>query len=81
MTPIIQYLKDDRLLEDKNKTRLLRLKAIMYILYDGRLYRRGFSTPHLKCVNLEEEHYILWEIHEGVYGNHTGGKSLTHKAI
>ena len=59
MTPIVQYLKDGQLLEDKNKARLLRLKAARYILYDGQLYRRGFSTPLLKCVDLEEGNYIL----------------------
>ena len=51
MTPIVQYLKDSQLPEDKNKARLLYLKVARYILYDGELYRRGFSTPLLKCVN------------------------------
>ena len=73
MAPIIQYLRDSILLEDKSKVRLLRLKATQYILYDGKLYRRGFPTPLLKCVDLKEENYILWEIHEGVCDNHTRG--------
>ena len=81
MTPIVQYLKDGQLLEDKNKARLLRLKDAWDILYDGQLYRRGFSTPLLKCVDLEEGNYILREIHEGVCGNHAGGQSLAHKAL
>ena len=81
MTPIIQYHKDDKLLEDKYKARLLKLKAIKYILYDGRLYKRGFSIPLLKYVDLEEGNYILREIHEGVYDNHTGGQSFAHKAL
>ena len=81
MTPIIQYLKDGQLPEDKKKARLLRLKAARYTLYDGQLYRRGFSTPLLKCVDLVEGNYILQEIHEGVYGNHSGGQSLAHKVL
>ena len=60
---------------------MLRLKAARYILYDGQLYRRGFSTPLLKCVDLEERNYILREIHERVCSNHVGGKSLAHKAL
>ena len=59
MTPIVQYLKDGQLLKDKRKARLLRLKATRYILYDGHLYRRGFSTPLLKCVDLAEGNYVL----------------------
>ena len=81
MTPIIQYLRDDLLPEDKSKAKVLRLKAARYIVYDGKLYRRGFSTPLLKCVNLEEWNYILQKIHEGVCGNHAGGQSLAHKAL
>ena len=81
MTPIVQYLKDSQLREDKNKARLLRLKAARYILYDGQLYRRGFSTPLLKCVDHKEGNYIVREIHERVCGNHAGGQSLAHKAL
>ena len=59
MTLIIHHVKDDTLLEDKNKAEMLKLKATCYILYDEKLYRRGFSTPLLKCVDLEEKNYML----------------------
>ena len=81
MTPIIQYLKDDKLPQDKSKARLLKLKVGRYILFDGQLYVRGFSTLLMKCVDLKEGNYILWEIHEWVCGNHTRGQSLAHKAL
>ena len=81
MTPIIRYLKDDVLPEDKKKLRLLRLKVARYTLYDNQLYKRGFSTPFLKCVDLEQENHILQEIHEGICGNHVGGQSLAYKAL
>ena len=81
MTPINWYLKDDHLPEDKKQARLLRLKAAIYILYDERLYRRGFSTLLLKRVDLTEGNYILQEIHERVCGNHSGGESFVHKVL
>ena len=59
MTPVIQYLKDGVLPEDKRKVRLLRLKATRYMMYDDQLYKRGFLTPLLKCVDLENGNYIL----------------------
>ena len=76
MTPIVRYLKDGQLPEDKSKARLLRLKATRYMLYDVQLYRRGFSTPLLKCVNLEEGNYILQEIHKEVMATTLGGSHL-----
>ena len=53
MPPVIQYLKDGVVLEDKKKARLLRLKAARYTLYNDQLYKREFSTLLLKCVDLE----------------------------
>ena len=82
MTPTItQYLKNAHLSEDKKQARLLRLKAARYILYDGQLYRRGFSTPLLKCVDLTKGNYVLQEIHEGVCGNHSREQSLAYKVL
>jgi hypothetical protein len=37
--------------------------------------------PLLKCVSKEERAYILKEIHEGVCGNHAGGRVLAHKVV
>ena len=81
MTPVTQYLKDGVLPEDKRKVRLFKLKVARYTLYDDQLYKRGFSAPLMKCVNLEPGNHILQEIHEGICGNHAGGQSLAHKAL
>ena len=43
MAPIVIYLKDDRLSEDKDEARRLRIKATKYVLTDEVLYKRGFS--------------------------------------
>ena len=37
--------------------------------------------PYLKCVDEEEAKYILEEIHEGVYEDHAGPRSLESKVI
>ena len=50
MDPIITYLKNGELLEEKIETRILRLKTARYVLYDNKLYRRGYSMPLLKYV-------------------------------
>ena len=73
MTLVIQYLKDGVLPKDKKKARLLRLKAAHYTLYNNQLYKRGYWTPLLKCVDLEQGNHILQEIHEGICSNHAEG--------
>ena len=37
--------------------------------------------PYLKCVKEDEAKYILEEVHEGIYGDHTGPRSLVSKII
>lgn len=41
------------------------------------LYKRGFSTPLLKCINKEQTEYIMNELHNDICGMHCGrGLSL-----
>ena len=76
MHPILQYLKDGVLPDDKKAAWSVRIRVACYILYDGQLYKRGFSTPLLKFIEEEDADYILREIHEGVCENHFGGRTL-----
>ena len=81
MTPIVSYLKDGRLLEVKDEARKLKVKSARYILMDEVLYKKGFSQPLLRCLVPDEANYMLREVHEGAYGNHSGARSLVHKVI
>ena len=45
MTPIVLYLKDERLPKVKDEARKLKVKSARYILMDEVLYKRGFSQP------------------------------------
>ena len=36
--------------------------------------------PYLKCMTPEQSRYVLAELHEGICGNHPGGKTLAHRA-
>lgn len=41
----------------------------------------GFSMAYLRCVEEEEAKYTLEEVHEGVYRDHIGLRSLVNKII
>ena len=81
MTPIISYLKDGRLLEEKDEARKLRVRSAKYVLMNEVLYKRGFSQPYLRCLAPDEANYVLREVHEGTCGNHSGARSLVHKVV
>ena len=82
MDSIIQFLKEDILPEEKVKVDKVRRKATSYWLSeDHRLHKRSFSGPYLLCVHPDQTESLLEEMHEGIYGSHTGEKSLAHRAI
>ena len=81
MTPIISYLKDGRLPEEKDEARKVRVRSARYVLMNEVLYKRGFSQPYLRCLAPDEANYVLRKVHEGVCGNHSGARSLVHKVV
>uniref|UniRef100_A0A2N9IQL1 Reverse transcriptase domain-containing protein n=1 Tax=Fagus sylvatica TaxID=28930 RepID=A0A2N9IQL1_FAGSY len=82
MSPILAYLKDDILPADRKEAdRIRRVAPRYWVSKEGHLYRRSYTGPYLGCVHPDTVQNLLWEIHKGVCGGHTGGRSLAHCAI
>ncbi|XP_022850732.1 uncharacterized protein LOC111372594 [Olea europaea var. sylvestris] len=62
-----KYLQNDELPPDKNEARRTKAKATRFCIIDGKLN--------------EEVEYVLAELHEGECGNHSGARSLVHRAL
>ena len=79
MDPILLFLENDILLEEKSEAEKVRRKAPQFWLSeDKKLYKRSFFGPYLLCVHPETSESLLEELHEGICGSHTGGRSLFH---
>ena len=81
MTPVYNYLTNGELPANSMEASKTKRRACSYVLVEGKLYRRGFSIPLLKCVEEDKVPDILQEIHEGINAQHLGGKSLARKAL
>ena len=82
MDPILKFLESDILPEEKVEAEKIRRKAPRFWLSeDKKLYKRSFSRPYLLCVHPKTSESLLEELHEGICGSHTGGRSLSHRAI
>ncbi|RDX91197.1 Retrovirus-related Pol polyprotein from transposon 17.6, partial [Mucuna pruriens] len=79
MEPLVEYLKEGKLPVDLAEAGKLRKEAPKYALIGQQLYRRGFSSPLLRCVDPQEAEYVIKEVHEGVCGTHIGGRALAGK--
>ncbi|GJT12288.1 reverse transcriptase domain-containing protein [Tanacetum coccineum] len=81
MTPIVEYLRDETLPDDKKEASKLRIKARQYELVEEVLYRRSFLTSWLRCVGPLQADYVIREIHEGSCSMHAGPRSVVAKAM
>ena len=77
---IIGYLRTGTLPKDPKQAHKIQVQATRFTLIGGHLYKRSFTGPYLRCLNHSEALYVLAELHEGVCGNHSGGRSLAHRA-
>ena len=82
MDPMVRFLKDVVLPEEKSEAERIGRKAPRFWLSkDHKLYKRSYSGPYLLCVHHEASELLLEELHEGICGSHTEGRSLSHQAI
>jgi len=59
----------------------LHCKASHFLLIRQDLYKRGFSTPLLKCLGKTEVEYVMNETHNGVCGTHSGGSNMESRVL
>ena len=82
MDSIILFLKEGILLKGKSEADKVRRKALQFWLSENqKLYKSSFLGPYLLCIHHEAVELFLEELHEGICGSHTGGKSLSHRAL
>ncbi|KAM1379557.1 hypothetical protein ACFX2I_021421 [Malus domestica] len=81
ITLIYRFLAHGTLPNDKVQVKQIRYKATRYLIINDQLYKQGFNLPYLRCITPAEAETVIREIHEGVYGDHAGSRSLAHKAF
>ena len=81
MDPIWDNLVDGTLPSNPKEASKLRARSARFTIHRGTLYKRGFSTPILKCVGKKDANYVLREVHEGICDNHIEARSLVAKTL
>jgi len=61
MTLIKQYLTNG--ICDPHLEKMMKQQAARFVLIDQDLYRRGYTRPLLKCLNLDQVTYVMKELH------------------
>ncbi|XP_020236489.1 uncharacterized protein LOC109816038 [Cajanus cajan] len=78
---IKEFLVSGNTPTDPSEAKQLRTQAGRYVVIADQLYKRGFSTPLLKCLNSAEADYVTREVHEGICGLHSGARTTVSKLL
>ena len=77
--PIIEFLAEDRVPNDKKEAnRVRRVAAWYWLSADCKLYRRSFGGPYLLCLRLEKVNELLADLHDGVCNSHESSNSVKY---
>ncbi|KAK0570410.1 hypothetical protein LWI29_000764 [Acer saccharum] len=79
--PIFSYLQADILPDDRAEAKKIKAKAAKFCILYGKLYKKSFTGPYLRCVTPREAYDVLKSLHYEECGNHSGTRSLSNKAI
>ena len=80
MDPIRLYIVTGELPDDRSMAHKVQIQSVRFSLVDGQLYKWSLGGPYLKCLTPEQGQYVLAKLHEGICGNHPGGRTLAHRA-
>ncbi|XP_077215675.1 uncharacterized protein LOC143850303 [Tasmannia lanceolata] len=81
MDEIIDYLRSGKLSEAKKEARKVTQRAARFSLDGENLFKRSYTLPYLKYLRPSVAAYVLRETHEGICGEHLGGKALAIKVL
>ncbi|XP_077230164.1 uncharacterized protein LOC143863370 [Tasmannia lanceolata] len=81
MDEIIEYLRSGKLPEAKKEARKVVHRATRFSLDGENLYKRSYTLPYLKRLRPGNDTYALQKTHEGICGEHLGGKALAIKVL
>ncbi|XP_020084900.1 uncharacterized protein LOC109707778 [Ananas comosus] len=77
--PFIDFLKYNKLPEEKSRQAQIKKRAMRYVFVNDQLYRRSYDQLWLKCLSPDEIKQVMHEVHSGVCGAHQSGPKMRLK--
>ncbi|VFR01048.1 unnamed protein product [Cuscuta campestris] len=81
MDDLVKYYMTGQFSEDEDRVRKVKLRVPRFQMLDGRLYKRAFGGPVLRCLTRAEAERVIAEVHEGVCAAHQMSRTLAQRII
>jgi hypothetical protein len=81
MQPYLAYMINKTLPEDVVEARRIVRRSKVFVVVQGKLYKKSITGVLQRCVTPQEGQVILKDIHAGVCGHHTSSGAIAFKAF
>lgn len=78
---IKKFLEDEKLTDGEVDATGIKNIAPNYLIIDGMLYKKGYSTPYLRCIARPNSYRIFREMHKWFATCLEGARSMIRKAL
>jgi hypothetical protein len=81
MQPYLAYMINKKLPEDAVEAKRITRQSKVFVVLEGKLYKRSITSVLQRCVTPQEGQAILKDIHGGVCGHHASSRAIVAKAF
>jgi hypothetical protein len=81
MQPYLAYMMNKKLPEDAVEAKRITRRSKVFVVLQGKLYKRSITGVLHRCVTPQEGQVILKDIHAGVCGHHASSRAIAAKAF
>ncbi|VFQ86996.1 unnamed protein product [Cuscuta campestris] len=78
---ILDRASIEKIGKQDDRARKVKLRAPRFQILDGKLYKRAFGGPLLRCLTNREAERVIAEVHEGVCAAHQMSRTLSQRII
>jgi hypothetical protein len=81
MQPYLAYMVNKTLPEDTVQAKRIIQRSKVFVMLQGKLYKKSITGILQRCVTPQEGQEILRDVHAGVCGHHASSRSIAAKAF
>jgi hypothetical protein len=81
MQPYLAYMMNKKLPEDAVEAKRITRRSKVFVVLQGKLYKRSITGVLQRCVTPQEGQVILKDIHARVCGHHVSSRAIAAKAF
>jgi ribonuclease HI len=81
MQPYLAYMINKQLPEDAVEAKRITRRSKVFVVLQGKLYKKSITGVLQRCVTPQEGQVILKDIHAGVCGHHASSRAIAAKAF